>query len=197
MSIKELFKKADEDPIIVNTIDIDEATIHLKTNINNQVNWDIAKTNTVEGDTNTKRQGFTFDIEDYSISNSAFSYLDEVANTTFNISNLNHEGHGTFSEGVSELNTQTEANVTFSQDNTEYLSNNSLKLDALIDLDLENSTYTFKDNQALINNLPIEFKGYFKQLENAQEVDISFENPGSTFKDFLAIIPKTYAKNLD
>lgn len=62
---------------------------------------------------------------------------------------------------------------------------------------MPNSTYTFKENKAYINDLPLQFKGYFKQLENAQEVDISFENPGSSFKDFLAVIPKTYAKNLD
>ena len=44
--------------------------------------------------------------------------------------------------------------------------------------------------------------GIEKYLEGAtaqagQAIDITFENPGSTFKDFLAVIPKTYAKNLD
>ena len=43
----------------------------------------------------------------------------------------------------------------------------------------------------------MQFKGYVKQLEDGQEIDISFENPGSSFKEFLAVIPKTYAKNLN
>ncbi|MGB6268398.1 MAG: AsmA-like C-terminal region-containing protein, partial [Olleya sp.] len=136
-------------------------------------------------------------IKDYSITNSALTYLDEGTNTNFYITEVNHSGKGIFSGEVLELDTKTDANVTLNMDGTEYLSNNSLKLDALIDLDIPNNTYTFKKNKGLINDLPLEFKGYVKLIEAGQEIDISFKNPGSTFKDFLAVIPKTYAKNLD
>ena len=198
MSIKELFKNATEEPIIVNSIAIDNALVNLKTNKEGTVNWDIAKaSDTPTTDNNSSSDGFVFDIENYSITNSAFNYLDETNNTIFKITNLNHSGNGTFSGNTSELDTKTEANVTFSMEDTEYLSNNSLKLDALIDLDLPNNKYTFKENKALINDLPLEFKGYVQLIEAGQAIDITFENPGSTFKDFLAVIPKTYAKNLD
>lgn len=198
MSIKELFKNATEEPIIVNSIAIDNALVNLKTNKEGTVNWDIAKgSDTPTTDNNSSSDGFVFDIENYSITNSAFNYLDETNNTIFKITNLNHSGNGTFSGNTSELDTKTEANVTFSMEDTEYLSNNSLKLDALIDLDLANNKYTFKENKALINDLPLEFKGYVQLIEAGQAIDITFENPGSTFKDFLAVIPKTYAKNLD
>lgn len=198
MSIKELFKNATEEPIIVNSIAIDNALVNLKTNKEGAVNWDIAKaSDTPTTDNNSSSDGFVFDIENYSINNSAFNYLDETNNTIFKITNLNHSGNGTFSGNTSELDTKTEANVTFSMEDTEYLSNNSLKLDALIDLDLANNKYTFKENKALINDLPLEFKGYVQLIEAGQAIDITFENPGSTFKDFLAVIPKTYAKNLD
>ncbi|MEL0645282.1 AsmA-like C-terminal region-containing protein [Olleya sp. Ti.3.14] len=198
MSIKELFKNASEEPIIINSIAIDNAFINLKTNKDGAANWDIAKaSDTPSSNNNSSSDGFVFDIENYGITNSAFNYLDETNNTIFKITNLNHSGNGTFSGDTSELDTKTEANVTFSMDGTEFLSNNSLKLDALIDLDLTNSKYTFKENKALINDLPLEFKGYVQLIEAGQDIDISFENPGSTFKDFLAVIPKTYAKNLD
>jgi hypothetical protein len=42
----------------------------------------------------------------------------------------------------------------------------------------------------------LEFKGYVQLLENGQEIDITFENPESSFKDFLAVIPETYSKNI-
>ena len=198
MSVKELFKTASEDPIIVNSINIDNAFINLKTNKDGQVNWDIAKANTNNTPSNaSNNNSFVFDIENYSINNSAFNYVDESANTLIKVTNINHTGNGTFSGDTSELDTKTEANVTFSLDSTEYLSNNLIKLNALIDLDIPNQTYTFKDNQGFVNDLPLQFKGYVKQLENGQDIDISFENPGSSFKEFLAVIPKTYAKNLD
>ena len=45
-------------------------------------------------------------------------------------------------------------------DSTKYLNDNHLNLDALIGLDLNNQKYTFKENKAFINQLPLEFKGY-------------------------------------
>ena len=117
--------------------------------------------------------------------------------TTFQKPELNHEGHGTFSAEASELNTKSEANVSFTRDSTSYLSSNPIKLEALIGLDLNNSKYTFKENKGFINDLPLEFEGYVQQLENGQTIDISFENPESDFKNFLAVIPKAYSKNIE
>ncbi|MFD2822163.1 AsmA-like C-terminal region-containing protein [Lacinutrix iliipiscaria] len=197
MSIKELFKTADEAPIIVNAIKLDEALLTLKTNTFGDVNYDIVKKKENQKASNDTGKGFSFDVEDYAINNSAFTYLDEKSNTTIYITELNHSGKGTFSGEVSELDTNTEARISLSIDSTKYLNNNNIKLDALLDLDLENNTYTFKENKALINQLAIEFQGDVKMLENGQEIDVSFENSGSTFKDFLAVIPETYSKNLD
>ena len=197
MSIKELFKTADDGPIIVNSININEALVTLKTNKFGDANYDITKKKdsltTVDDGTS---KGFTLDIEDYSIENSALTYIDEANDTNIYVTEFNHSGKGTFSETLSELDTNSEANVTLSIDSTEYLSNNRIKLDALIDLDLKENKYTFKDNKGFINNLPLEFKGYVQQLENGQDINITFENPGSDFKDFLAVIPERYSKNI-
>lgn len=196
MSVKELFKNADEEPIIINTISVDEALLTLKTNTFGNNNYDLAETNESAA-SETDTSNFSFDLKDYNINNSALSYIDEASNILIYITELNHEGNGIFSADKSEINTVSAANVSISIDSTNYLSNNQIKLDALIGLDLENSTYTFKDNKGYINQLPIEFKGYVKLLEEGQEVDISFENPESSFKDFLAVIPEVYSKNLD
>ncbi|GAB1857008.1 AsmA-like C-terminal region-containing protein [Flavobacteriaceae bacterium MHTCC 0001] len=198
MSIKELFKAANEGAIVVNTITIDEALITLKTDKFGNNNYDITK-NTEAADTTPSEDGnsFAFDIEDYQIKNSAFSYIDEGANVTMHITELNHEGHGTFSADTSELDTKTEANVSVVLDSTTYLHNNPIKLDALIDLDLNNQKYTFKENKALINALPIEFDGYLQLLDEGQQMDITFENPESDFKNFLALVPKEYSKNIE
>ncbi len=196
MSIKELFKKANEGPIKVNGISINEALITLKTNALGDANYDIAKESTTTADT-TSTEGFVLDIENYSITNSAFTYLDEANNTSIYVNKLNHSGNGTFSETISELDTKSEAYVSLNIDSTNYLNNNLVKLNALIDLDLKTNTYTFKDNKGFINNLPLEFKGYVKLIEEGQEVDITFENPGSSFKDFLAVAPEAYSKNIE
>ncbi len=198
ISVNELFKTASDEPVALNSINVDEALITLKTNKFGDTNYDIAKKDgtPTKDDIGSDSQGFTLDIKDYGIKNSALTYLDEVAKTKIQITEFNHNGNGTFSETVSELNTKTSANVTFSVDSTEYLSNNKLKLDAIIGLDLKDNKYTFKDNKASINNLAIEFKGHVQQLEKGQDVDIAFENLDASFKDFFALIPEKYAKEI-
>lgn len=198
MSVKELFKNADDDAIIINSIKVDEAMVTLKTDTFGHTNYDITKkSEDSEVSESEASKGFAFDIKDYSISNSALTYIDLGSKIQMYISELNHSGNGTFSGEISELDTKTEANVSFEMDSTNYLKNTHIKLDALIGMDLENSKYTFKDNTGYINKLPIEFKGYVQLLEEGQDVDISFENPESSFKNFLAIIPETYSKNIE
>lgn len=200
MSVKELFKNASEDPIVINSIKIDEALLTLKTNKNGDVNYDIAKKDDNEKEINTdttqNENGFSLDIKNYSINNSVLTFIDESSNTYIYITELNHSGKGTFSAKQSELDTHTDAKISFKTGGKTYLSNTLIKLDALIGLDLSSNTYTFKENKAFINQLPLEFQGYVKQLENAQDIDITFKNPESSFKDFLAVIPAAYSKNI-
>ena len=197
MSVKELFKKANEDPIVVNSINVNEALLTLKTDKFGNNNYDITKEDDKQVSEENETNNFTFSLEDYKIKNSALTFLDEVSKTRVHLTELNHEGHGTFSTDVSELETQSNANVSFTIDSTAYLTNNSIKLDALIGLDLKNSKYSFKENKGFINQLPLEFNGYVQQLDNGQDIDITFENPESDFKNFLAIMPKEYSKNIE
>ncbi len=198
MPIKDLFKSTSGEAIHINEIILDEALLTLKTDKFGNNNYDIAKSKeSTEVPENSSGNSFTFDIEDYAVNKSTFNYLDEKSGLKIIVTDLNHEGSGNFATDVSELNTSSEAKVSLEIDSTSYLSNNNVKLDALIDLDLENSKYTFKENTGFINNLPLKFDGYVKQLESGQDIDIRFENPESSFKDFLAVIPSGYSKNIE
>lgn len=196
MSVKELFKTTDDDPIVVNSIAIDEALLTLKTDALGNNNYDITKEKENTSVTPDSSSGFAFDIEDYKINNSALTYIDEKSNTEIYISELNHSGNGTFSEEKSELDTETTANVSMRIDSTQYLNQNTIKLDALIGMNLNEQKYTFMENKGYINQLPLVFDGYVQQLEDGQNIDIKFENPESSFKDFLAVIPEAYSKNI-
>ena len=194
MSIKELLKSSD-DAIVINSINLNEALLTLKTDAFGNVNYDILKE--TENKQDTTATDFSFDIKDYSIKNSALAYIDMASDIQFYVTELNHSGKGTFTGDVSELDTKSEANVSLTMDSTNYLNNNHVKLDALIDMDLNAQKYTFKENKAFINKLPIEFNGFVQLIEEGQLIDLSFQNTGSSFKDFLAVIPQAYSKDLD
>ncbi|TJY32489.1 AsmA family protein [Pontimicrobium aquaticum] len=199
MAIRELFKNQEDEPIAITSVAIDEALITLKESTSGSTNWDVFKTGTNKNTTatSTESTGFKINIEDYNITNSALTYIDENSNTTVYVTNLNHSGNALFTDVVSELDTKSEANVSLSIDNASYLENNHVTLDALIDLNLKENRYTFKENKGFINQLPLEFNGYVQLKEEGQLIDITFKNPESSFKDFLAVMPERYAKNLD
>ncbi|MFT5627524.1 MAG: hypothetical protein ACI92X_000754 [Dokdonia sp.] len=197
ISIKELFKNAGEDLIVVNSISIEEALIILKIDALGNTNYDITKENENAQAITDSSRGFSLDIKDYSISNSALTYIDETSKTQMYITELNHTGNGTFSGEQSQLNTKTDAHVSFSMDSVQYLNQNKIKLEALIGINLKEQKYTFMKNKGYINQLPLVFDGYVQMIENGQDIDITFENPESSFKDFLAIIPETYSKSIE
>lgn len=197
MSINELFKDAEE-PISIQKFIIDEANIGIKTDSIGNSNFDIAKASE-EPEVATKEESgsFTFELDHYEINNSKLLYQNDISKIALLMTNVNHSGDGSLSGENIVLDTASSSEVSFSLDNTKYLNKNALKLEAELELDLENQRYTFKENKAFINQLPLEFEGFVQLFEKYTDVDLSFKTPSSDFKNFLAVIPEVYAKNLD
>lgn len=196
MPIKELFKNAHE-PIVITSLKIDQAFLDIKVDEAENANYDIALETGANpgetGETNT----FTFSLESYEITNSKITYADLAMAMHLVVSDIQHKGKGDLSLETSELDTQTNALVSFEMDSTNYLNKNRVRLDALIGIDLKENKYTFLKNEALVNQLPLVFEGYVKVNENNQEVNIGFKTPSSDFKNFLAVIPEQYSKNIE
>ncbi len=201
MGITEIFKGAD-DPITIKRIRVDEAAIAVKTDSLGNTNTDITKSDTSTSSETTdsdseESSSFTFALEHYEINDSKVLYSDDTSKMVFTLTDLNHSGDGTFSGDHILLDTHSSTAASLNLENTNYLNNHLFKLDAILDLDLANQRYTFKDNKALINQLPLEFSGFVQLAEKYTDVDILFETPTSDFKNLLAVIPETYSKNLD
>ncbi|MGO4912864.1 AsmA family protein [Leeuwenhoekiella sp. W20_SRS_FM14] len=199
MGVMQLFKTSSGNPIAVDAIKLNQAFVNIKVDSLGNANYDITKESaTPETDTIADNTGsFKFDIQHYELNNSRINYLDESTKTYLKLTEVNHEGTGDFSAAVSNLDTKTEALASFDFDGVNYLNSNKIKLDALIEMNLPEQRYTFKENQLLVNQLPLVFSGFVKINETNNELDLAFETPSSDFKNFLAVIPEIYAKNLD
>ncbi|MAP80514.1 MAG: AsmA family protein [Aequorivita sp.] len=197
MGVMQLFKKSNE-VVQIDAVAINEAFVNIKIDSAGNNNYDIAikkdaPITTVETEPNS---GFTFDLKQYEISNSQINYADNSIDTYFILTKVNHRGNGDFSQEISNLNTNTEAFATLKIDDTEYLTKNKIALDAIFKMDLKNQKYTFLENSAKINELPLTFEGFVKVNENNNEIDLTFKTPSSDFKNFLAVIPKAYVKEI-
>ncbi|SDS14078.1 AsmA-like C-terminal region-containing protein [Gramella sp. MAR_2010_147] len=195
MSIKELFKGSDE-PKRIDRLTLNNTFINIKVDSLGNANYDIAVEDTTTGPT-SENTPFSLDLKHYEINNSRVKYDDRSSKIALDVENLNHEGNGDFSLDQSELDTYSEALVSLNYDGVNYLTQNSLTLDAVFQMDLENMKYTFLENEAKVNQLPLTFDGYVQVNEEDTEMDISFKTPSSDFKNFLAVIPEIYAKNIE
>ncbi|MGO2359066.1 AsmA family protein [Mesonia sp.] len=197
MDIPQLFKSGDE-PLSINELILNRAYINVKVDPLGNANYDIAKESaSTTQDTTSADGGLSLDVQHYEINDTRINYLDESSKMYLRLSEFNHQGTGDFSASTTTLNTKSEGLISFEMDSVNYLKNHKLKLDADFELNLENQKYTFLENEAYINQLPLTFNGFVKINETNNEIDLTFKTPSSDFKNFLAVIPETYAKNLD
>ncbi|WP_281636336.1 AsmA-like C-terminal region-containing protein [Flavobacterium marginilacus] len=195
MSIKELFK-GKEEAMEIEGITSKNGFINIIFNKEGIGNFDIAlKDNKPKED--TKSDPMSLKIQKYQIENFKFQYFDEGSQMRMIIDSLNHEGTGDFSGSKLDLDTKSTAKVSFDMGKINYMKNVALSLDAVLGIDLEKSKYTFKENKALINQLPLEFDGFIQMAEAGQVYDLKFKTPTSSFKNFLGLIPAAYSSSLE
>ena len=198
MSVKELFKKPDE-IINVNSIYVRDANVNVLINKAGKANYDIGKekAQNENSGTETDKSSFNFTIAEYEITNSNIKYYDEVSGFKLELLDFVHFGKGDFSKDKFNLDTKTDTNVSMIVGDKDYLKNTHINLDAILGMDFIESKYTFLENKAIINRLPLIFDGFVKVNENNQEMKIGFKTESSEFKNFLALIPEEYSKNID
>ena len=196
MGIGELFKGSGE-AIAIKSLTIDGAQLNFTIDSDGNASYDIGKSTDGDSSNEASTEGFIFDLQSYEINSSRIVYDDLDSDIKLVVDEIEHKGTGDLSLSKSEFETTTMALVSFSLDSTKYLNKNTIKLNALIGIDLEENKYTFLKNEAMVNQLPLVFEGFVKVNEENQEVDINFKTQSSDFKNFLALIPEIYTKNIE
>ncbi|WP_051219201.1 AsmA-like C-terminal region-containing protein [Flavobacterium frigidarium] len=195
MSVKELFKDANE-TMNIQGIATKNGVVNILFNKDGLGNYDIAIKNDKPA-TESSDSKLSLNIQNYKVDNLRFKYYDESSKIKLVLDSINHEGTGDFAASKLDLVTQTTTKVSLDMDKVNYMKNVALTLDAVLGIDLEDSKYSFKENKALINQLPLEFDGFIQIVEGGQDYDLKFKTPTSSFKNFLGVIPAAYASSLD
>jgi len=196
MSIKEIFK-GKEEPLNIQGISSTNGLINIIFNKDGVGNFDIALKDKKEDTKDDKSKPLSLKIQNYKIENFTFRYIDQGSKIKMVIDSLNHEGTGDFTNSKLDLTTKSTAKVSLDMDKINYMKNVKLTLDAVLGIDLDKSKYTFKENKALINQLPLEFDGFIQMVDAGQIYDLKFKTPTSSFTNFLGLIPSAYAAGLD
>ncbi len=202
LKLTEVFKAANSQ-LNINSFTIDNSLVKIHIDEQGNANYDIAKkdaTKAVEEKTEEasgESSNFSLSLKEYAITNATLRYHDDKGKMDVVLSDFNHSGSGDFSQKTTELDTKTTTNILFEKDGKALVNNQHLDLNAVLALDLENSKYSFLKNEAHINQLPLIFDGFVQlNKDNSQEIHVNFKTPSSDFKNFLALIPEEYAKNI-
>lgn len=195
MSVKELLKSEGE-PMELESFSSVDGLVNIIFNKEGIGNFDIALKKDKDGKASESKP-FAMNIQNYSVENLKFTFTDQSSKINMTIAKIQHTGKGNFAASKLDLVTNTEAILNLDMDKTNYMKNVSLNLDAVLGIDLDNSKYTFKDNKALINQLPLEFTGFIQMVDAGQNYDLSFKTPTSSFKNFLGLVPSAYKGDLD
>jgi hypothetical protein len=196
MSVKELFKGENE-PMRIEEIFSKDGKVNILFDKDGVGNFDIALKDQEDKNSKDEDKPFSLEIQKYTIENLRFVYADASSKMKLVVDQINHEGTGNFAAQKLDLITKTSAKLSLNMDKTNYLNGIALNLDAVLGIDLENSKYTFKDNKALINQLPLQFNGFIQLVEEGQNYDLTFNTPTSSFKNFLGLVPSAYSGDLN
>ncbi len=183
------------DDIKVSGIYLESPRIHALVNKEGKANWDIAKSDSLAGNAaDTSASAFKMSLNKYAISNGYILYRDESSDMQAEIVGLNHEGSGDFTQDLFTLSTSTKADaISFSYAAIPYLVNTKTNIDADIQVDNRNNSYTFKTDDILLNNLKLSTDGNFQLLtDSTYKMDIRFKTPSNDFRDILSMIPAIY-----
>ncbi len=185
------------DQLRIKGITLFRPQINIKVLKDGRANYDIAipSTDTVKQSTDEPSK-FSFGIDHWEIVSGALVYDDESMPYYMAIKDLDHSGSGNFNEQTFDLTTKTVADsLTVAYGGSEYLSNKRAEIDMTIGISEAYTKYTFKENTAKLNDFALSFDGWFKMNDKAYDMDITFKNPGTSFKSLLSLVPGMYTKD--
>ena len=196
MSVLELFN-SDTEPMKISGLTSKNGLINIIRNKDGIGNYDIAIKEDNSTTSTEKGKPLALKINNYEIENFKFRFTDEASKMKVDLDSLNHKGTGDFTNDILDLDTKTSTKITLKMDKVTYMKNIGLSLDAVLGMNMKTSTYTFKENKAKINELPLEFDGFIQLIEAGQKYDLKFKTPTSSFKNFLGLIPEAYASSIE
>jgi hypothetical protein len=195
MRMTELFKGENE-AMQLESFSVVDGVVNIIFNKDGLGNFDIALKDEKEKKS-SENKPFALKIQEYGVENVKFTYSDEASKMKMILDSIYHEGTGNFAAQKLDLETKTSAKLSIILDKMNYMNKVAISLEAVLGIDLEKSKYEFKNNKALINQLPLEFNGFIQMVDAGQVYDLTFNTPTSEFKNFLGLVPAAYSGDID
>lgn len=188
------------DKIIFRSINLVNPSMTILILEDGTTNYDIAVKREEEPpeEADTTQSALNIGIESWSIRNGRLAYYDMSSGLLMAIEGLNHSGSGDFSMNVFDMNTSTEIeNMMVSLNGVKYLENKKLVADITLNMNMNESKYTFRQNSIALNDFKFGFEGYFAMPDDNYDMDISFEGKDNSVKSLLSLVPGAFKEGYE
>ncbi|MBL7985585.1 MAG: AsmA family protein, partial [Flavobacteriales bacterium] len=188
------------DKILIKRVALDKPIIHVKVLEDGRANYDIAKADstTAELPADTAATLFNVKLSEYTITDGHVIYDDASLPMLMDLAGLDHTGEGDFNQDLFVLKTMTHSDsVTVVFDGIKYLKNVKTDIKADLDMDMPNMKFTFKENEATINQLTLGFDGWLAMPTDDIAMDIKWDTKKTDFGTLLSLVPAEFASNLN
>ena len=151
------------------------------------------------GATTTEGSSAVITLQQFTVNDGSLVYDDRTTETYVKLTGLDATGNGDFTASVFDLDTHAEAEgFTFGQAGLTYLNAVKLDADAVVNIDVDNMRYVFKDNNIKLNELALVFGGSI-DLEDNDDIllDLTYQAPANDFRQLWSIIPSAFTEGFE
>ncbi len=177
-------------PYKLNSLHLEKPTLHVIALPDGSANYQITK----PADPNAPVSAFKLNLSGYSIHDGHVIYDDKGMDFLLDLDQMQHEGSGEMTADVYDLVTRTQAaKSTVRYGNLYSLSNAKTDLDAILNINLKDMKFSFKNNKLIVNEMQVHADGFMQMPPNGDIVmDLKFDAPLNDFKNLLSIVPGAY-----
>jgi len=182
----------------ISSIGLVEPKVHVLVLPDGKANYDIAISDStvVEEEEASESVPLKLALDEYYIENGSVVYDDQLYVMYMDLEDINHKGTAAINGTTYTVETLTDiAEVTFGYDNVDYLSQTvtDIKCNMEIDMPENEMKFTFKENEAVLNELGLSFEGWFLMTDEIMDMDLSFAANKQTFNSLLSMVPGVYS----
>ena len=180
----------------IEAVELDDPVVNLKVLSPELANYLVVASGdpTTASDPASAPAAAQINLHHFAVRNGDFVYDDRTTETYLKMTGLNVEGDGDFTDVVFNLDLDATAeSLTLRQSGTTYLKKVAAVANGLVNVDLNQSKYTFLDTKARLNALDLIFAGSIDLEDNDDIVfDLDYRAPANDFRQLWSLIPSAY-----
>ncbi|WP_269226396.1 AsmA-like C-terminal region-containing protein [Flavobacterium eburneipallidum] len=180
------------------SINIDEiyllnSTINIKVTKNGLANYNVYIADKEAPKEIKNGESAAIKLERIEIVNSQLVYDDKSTQVHFDAFGFNYLGKGDLSQDIFDLYSKAKIDkLNILYQNEHYLMNKKVDADLITKININSLSFVFEQNDLMINQLPVDFKGKFDFLKDGYNMDFIINSNNSNLHDLFTAFPPKY-----